>query len=202
MRDKIITLIVIATWAVGIMIIVGMNTTTTELYENISDLEYDIVNLEFDYQNNLTNLELDYKANLTALDLKWEERIKSMSYIDYSPKLKDIKSILRKDHTENEEYVYDTYNCLDYTFELIRVFKDNKIYASDVEIWYIEDGEDAAHANVVVNTSDYGLVYIEPQDDTIIYDMNLGDSYCDIVNWDCEMEITAIKSIFGTEFAE
>jgi hypothetical protein len=92
-------------------------------------------------------------------------------------------------------YDENNFNCAEYSFGLIQAFRDEKIYSC---IAWLVFNDDTAHAIVAVETFDYGIIYIEPQDDNIItYGLDKNDNYCDVVNWDCDWKIEKIKSCFS-----
>lgn len=121
---------------------------------------------------------------------------KTTREIEFNPTLKEVKRVVYEDNTEMEEFDFYDYNCVEYSYSLVNAFLEEGIYSCITEIVFIDD---SAHANVVVNTSDYGLVYIEPQDDYILTEMFVGQNYCDLVEWEgCDdtWKIQDIKTCF------
>ena len=57
------------------------------------------------------------------------------------------------------------------------------------------ENEKFGHIIIAVNTSDYGLVYVEPQSDKIIYSLEIGDDYCKKVNWNCNLIIKKYRTV-------
>ena len=134
-----------------------------------------------------------YEDEIDSLNTVHIEKMASMSAIDYTPTLSEVKNVIRNTYIENKKYDDETFNCVEFSNNLVRAFKEAKIYACVTELWFDDGG---AHALVAINIEDRGVIYIEPQDDEIIYDLKVGDDYCDKVNWDCEWEITHIKSCY------
>jgi hypothetical protein len=153
-------------------------------YLKVSE-EYELLKIEYEQQI----------ENYTQEKIQFQQKIESMSAIDYTPTLKEVKDIL-KNYEDNENYDEDYYNCVDYSQSLIKEFRENKIYACITNIYF----EDGGHANVAVETSDRGIIYIEPQGEEVIYTLNEGDDYCDKVDWYCEEDdwkIEIIKNCFN-----
>ena len=146
------------------------------------------IQLKETYEEEIKN----HESEMDNLKKIHEEKIASMSAIDYSPTLNEVMEVVRNNNIENKEYDDETFACVEFSNNLVRAFQEDKIYSCAVELWF----EDGAHALVVANTSDKGIIYIEPQDDTIIYDLNIGDDYCEKVDWDCDWTITHIKSCY------
>lgn len=148
-----------------------------------------IIKLKETYEKEIKNHEFEMD-NLKKIQ---EEKIASMSAIDYSPTFNEVMEVVKNNNIENKEYDDETFACVEFSNNLVRAFQEEKIYSCATELWF-EDG--GAHANVVVNTSDKGIIYIEPQDDMIIYDLEVGDDYCEKVDWYCNFIITHIKHCY------
>ncbi|MFA5061431.1 MAG: hypothetical protein WC494_03910 [Candidatus Pacearchaeota archaeon] len=114
------------------------------------------------------------------------------SLIEFTPSINEIRQVLKEDRIDEVTYS-DDFNCVEFSFGLMRALKDKGIYSCVA--WAVF--EDGSHALVAVNSSYYGVIYIEPQTDKIIYDLKEGDNYCDVVGWNCEWEIQKIKSCFS-----
>ena len=107
--------------------------------------------------------------------------------------LSEVKEFIKNDPTD--EYIYtDETACLDYAYTLVRHFIDHGIYACVVYILF----RDTAHTLVAVNTTQ-GVVYIEPQEDRIIYSLKIGEDYCKKLGWWCEgdMRIRRVVDCFN-----
>jgi hypothetical protein len=143
-------------------------------------------------ENKTTLLEEEIKEN----ELMYQKKILGMSAINYAPTFEEIKKVL-DNYQDRTKYHYDDYNCVDYSQNLIKEFKDNKIYSCLTTLYF--EGDDG-HALVSVDTSDKGIIYIEPQDEVFIYSLEVGDNYCDKVDWYCtdksEWKIKHLKNCF------
>ena len=83
-----------------------------------------------------------------------------------TPTLKDVKTFLRKDKTDENLYIGNSkYDCTQFSNTLVRNALKENILMCAVEINYRSD---CSHMIVAVNTSDKGLIYIEPQNDKIV----------------------------------
>ena len=159
-----------------------------------------LIILVFDSFNKFDELKELHKTEINSIETEMdslkqlqEEKIASMSAIDYTPTIIEVKKLIKNNKIENKEYDDETFNCVEFTNNLVRAFRNEKIYSCATELWFEEGG---AHAIVAIETEENGVIYIEPQDDTIIYSLKVGDDYCDKVNWDCDWEITHIKSCY------
>jgi hypothetical protein len=189
---------------VFILMIVGVFLFMLSLGLNYYDCKGNYQELSEEYENkveewNQEEIQLQSKIkslieNLSQEKVKFQSEIKSLSAIKYTPTFKEVKDIL-KNYEDNENYDDDYYNCVDYSQSLIKEFKENRIYSCMVNLYF----KDGGHALVAVETSDKGVIYIEPQGEEIIYNLNEGQDYCEIVNWYCEKDewkIEFIKSCF------
>jgi len=147
----------------------------------------------YNLKEKMNDIEDIYEDEIDSLIKMQEEKIAGMSAIDYSPTLSEVKEVIKNNKIENIEYEDETFSCVEFSNNLVKAFQEAKIYACVTELWF----EEGAHANVVVNTSDKGIIYIEPQDDTIIYNLEIGDDYCDKIDWNCEWELTHIKHCYS-----
>jgi hypothetical protein len=133
---------------------------------------------------------------LTESHNKQINQMKDLPLFNMNPTHAEVVSLVRRNKIDEVPYNEDTFNCVEYSFGLFNAFLEEKIHSCVTWIIFDVDAE-ASHAIVAVNTSDKGVIYIEPQTDKIIYEMNLGDNYCDLVNWDCDWELTKIQSCYS-----
>jgi phage pi2 protein 07 len=109
-----------------------------------------------------------------------------------APSLQILKDFIKEDDTDKMQYVEGKFECADFSYRFMMNFL-KKGYFSCVS--YVES-EDKAHAIVAVNTTDAGIVYVEPQYDKIIYDLEVGDNYCEKVNLKCYFPIKRIVDCY------
>lgn len=96
----------------------------------------------------------------------------------------EVVTFVASDRTDENEYVIGEYICWNFASD----FEANAFQQGfRVGFVYIEF-VDGAHAIVCFNTTDNGLIFIEPQDDHIVTSLTIGENYWDrnlyIVNYD------------------
>jgi hypothetical protein len=118
-------------------------------------------------------------------------RLRKLPVYDMNPTLEDVERNLEE--VSVSDLRKENYTCIEYSTTLINRFLENNIHSCYA--WLIT-GVDVGHAVVTVNTSDYGIIYIEPQTDEILFNISEGYPYCEKLNWNCNWTITQIKSCF------
>ena len=104
------------------------------------------------------------------------------------------------DDTDLHEYRDPEYTCVDFANDLVRDAMQHRIFMC---VTYLGFNDGTAHAVVEVNTTK-GIYVIEPQTDDMFpaSELHVGENYCDLVDWDCDREITKISSCFEKEVME
>jgi len=82
-------------------------------------------------------------------------------YNIWDPTYKEMENFIARDRTNENTYDINTYNCYDFTADVINNAEAENIRCAFVYILF----PDGAHALVAFNTIDRGLIYIEPQND-------------------------------------
>jgi len=98
-----------------------------------------------------------------------------------------LVEFLREDDTDKIPYSED-FNCFDYTNTLLKHAYMLGYDGCAVQLEFNDSGHMIAGFH-----TDRGFVYVEPQDDTIIYDLEVGDDYCEKVGWFCNWTIQRIR---------
>lgn len=93
-------------------------------------------------------------------------------YTIRDPTYAEIMTFIRADKTNENVYDKDTYNCYDYTRDLCENAAKQGYRVGFVYLYFKE----SAHALVCFNTTDRGLIYIEPQYDDIV-NVDVGVQY-------------------------
>lgn len=98
----------------------------------------------------------------------------------------DVLQFLKEDQTNTLIYIDDIFDCTQFTQTLIDNARAQGFIVSAVEIYWNKEGD--AHDIAAFMTSDKGIIWIEPQDDTQ-YDLNFPNGkLCSITNsndcWD------------------
>jgi hypothetical protein len=128
-------------------------------------------------------------SEVSYLSSRLEELKKQKGLVN--PSYSELVSFVAEDLTDTLVYT-DYFTCVDFSNTFVRNFR-NKGYYSCVAYVEFEKG---AHDFVAVNTTDMGVLYVEPQNDAIIYSLKVGDNYCAKVGWDCNYVIKKLSSCF------
>jgi len=168
--------------------------------ENINNLIKEKIFLEEqlnikELRYNNTSESLRICQNEKENQMNMNEKLMEQKGVNMNPTLYGIKEFLRKDKTDENKWT-DDFDCTEFSNTLIsNMINEGKMFACTTEL---EFGDSRGHIIVAVNTSDYDLLYIEPQTDRIIVgsDLRVGINYCDVVGWKCNWNITSISSCF------
>lgn len=97
------------------------------------------------------------------------------------PTLEELRAFLREDRTNEHAYIDGEkleYICTDFARDFRRNAIDHGYNVSWVSIYYtMPDGEEGAHAINAVYLADGTLVFIEPQDDGLHYELRVGGKF-------------------------
>ena len=140
----------------------------------------------------------DLKQEKSRLYEQYQSSIEKVEKMEESKLFKNITydridRFLWNDDTDDNEYIENNYTCMDYSNDVLKNAYDEGIYGCVVEM-YMDNGY--AHAIISFNTTDEGIIYVEPQSDKIMKNLEIGDDYCQKVGWNCDYEIKAIKGCF------
>jgi hypothetical protein len=102
------------------------------------------------------------KEALDALQANYDRTTAGYGYVLKDPTYRELKSFIAADRTDENEYIVDSYVCEDFSADVKVHAMQQKIRCAYVSIRFIGD---KAHAIVAFNTTDKGIVYIEPQSD-------------------------------------
>jgi hypothetical protein len=102
----------------------------------------------------------------------------SNTYNLKDPTYQEMKDFLEADNTDTKPYEIDAHTCTDFSAEVNNNAEEAGIRCAAVYIIYPKTG----HTIVAFNTTDKGLIFIEPQfDDEVI--LIIGESYAGINNY-------------------
>jgi hypothetical protein len=90
------------------------------------------------------------------------------------PSYQEMLNFIAEDKTDEHPYNVNDYNCYDFTKDVCNNASAQGIRIGDV---YLEF-PDSAHAIVCFNTTDRGLVFVEPQNDKVV-SLEIGQHYFD-----------------------
>jgi len=156
-----------------------LETTSTQLADVQKDLDTTSTKLEVttaqlararnDYDDAVSSLEIErtaaavIQATLDNLQVNFNSLTNGYGYVLKDPTYAQLRAFITADATDLNEYVNDTYVCEDYSYDVIMHALAQKIRCAYVSIRF--RGDNSGHAIVAFNTTDRGLVYIEPQSD-------------------------------------
>ena len=151
-----------------------LNTTRNTLTATQSDLK-SAQNKVSGLQSNVTGLQdnlTQARSQVAELQANMSRMSSSYSYVLNDPTYAAMESFLASDKTDQHQYILGTYVCWNYAADVIADAEKQNIRCAFV---YVEFA-DSAHAVVAFNTTDKGLVYIEPQSDEVVQ-LKLGTRY-------------------------
>ena len=162
-----------------------LNRTYNDLLENYKDLQENHSKLQSDYTLTKENLE-NVKDNLNQLkktnnELNQEIKNLKNGSTYYKPSLSSVNEFLKENDVDEREYKDEDYTCVDYTFDLMEAGKKEGFETGFVYIYLYSDNSNSAHSIAYFNTSDEGVVYVEPQTDTMLYELPKDEYYWKLV---------------------
>jgi hypothetical protein len=102
---------------------------------------------------------LSVQAELSCLQDSYDSL--ASGYVYRNPAYEEMKSFIVTDHTNLNEYKVGEYTCLDFASEVKQHAMGQNFRCALVEIEF----PGGAHALVAFDTTDHGMIYIEPQND-------------------------------------
>jgi hypothetical protein len=94
------------------------------------------------------------------------------NYVAHDPSYQEMKDFLAADVSDTKPYLQDGHICTDYTADVVNNAGQQNIRCAAVYIIYQETG----HSIVAFNTTDKGLIFVEPQYDKEVR-LVIGQSY-------------------------
>ncbi len=188
-----------------------------DLRENINAIESEYSQLKSYNQSLLENyeelerLKTNLEENLEAERAEYENLVDNFSRVKseletlkegnrfelHAPTFSEVKSFIEKDGTDLNEYDEKEFNCFDYTEQVIDHAMDEGLMSGFVRIIYRELSERGeyssktyAHALVAFDTADEEIVYVEPQNDVIMKNLEEGEYYWDLIEEYSGMDFT------------
>jgi hypothetical protein len=99
---------------------------------------------------------------LSSLQVNYDRLTAGYGYVLRDPSYQEMKDFLKQDETSEHEYLRDEYICVDFAANVKANAAKEGIRCAYVVIEYLGT---TGHAIVAFDTTDRGLVYIEPQYD-------------------------------------
>lgn len=144
-----------------------MENTTDELNAEIEEVNGLLSDVREEL--NLTNISL--QENLSEL-----EKLKSGNNYDlHDPTYNEIASFIAQDKTDEEEYIEDVFDCEQFSQQVNTNAENAGIRCAYVIIYFYDT--DAGHGIIGFNTVDQGMVYVEPQSDEWVENLEAGNDF-------------------------
>lgn len=135
-------------------------------------------------RDELTGVEADLSASIRSLEadlfnlqVNYDRLITGYGYVFKDPSYQEMKDFLARDSTSGQEYVSDEYTCVDFAADIRANAAREGFRCAYVILEYPEGG---GHTIVAFDTTDRGLVYIEPQFDWEV-EPQVGERYHECV---------------------
>jgi hypothetical protein len=120
-----------------------------------------------------------YKSGFDAGYKPATEQETSTGYALHNPTYQEMKTFLSQDNTDSKTYAEDKYVCVDFSAAVNNNAEAEGIRCAIVDIFHPEG---YGHTVVAFETTDRGLIYIEPQFDREV-ELVIGKSYSQINNF-------------------
>jgi len=120
-----------------------------------------------------------YKSGFEAGYKPIPEQETSTGYALHNPTYQEMKTFIAKDTTNSKTYEEDEYVCVDFSAAVNNNAEAEGIRCATVDIFHPEG---YGHTIVAFETTDRGLIFIEPQFDREV-ELVIGKSYSQINNF-------------------
>ncbi len=148
----------------------SLKETYSTVEENYLDLQSEMEKLTSDYEDlseNYENLQQDYQTYVEAQQYTVREKT-----------LTEVEDFLQRDTTSENEYVEEDmeYVCYHFTHDMMVNAIEEEIAVGFVYLYLDSDPDDPqseteAHSLVAFKTIDEGVVYVEPQHDAVMKEL-------------------------------
>lgn len=105
----------------------------------------------------------------------------------YRPTASELRSFIRTNDVDKNEYRKDEYDCDDFTSDLVNAAMNKGMFAGCVYIEFMDQG---AHALAAFKTLNNGVYFVEPQNDAVFPkdELQTGDAYWNTVEKFCDVD--------------
>ncbi len=138
----------------------NLNSEIEELTQNLLLLQNSFKKLNTSFQENLTELESLRNGN---------------DYNLHDPTYIEVLTFISEDQTDKISYDEETFNCQHFASIVNNNAQNIGIRCAFVLLNFYDTN--AGHAIIGFNTLDRGMVYIEPQSDDFVEDLEIGKQY-------------------------
>lgn len=167
---------------------VEIKNLKTEYDDKIGDLVDTIINHQlniFDLEENITLLTRELNTTLEKLEetnASLEEYIQEVEYLQngdrfyqHNPTYNEVALFIARDKTDEIPFDFETFDCENYALEVNNNAEEIGIRCAVVVMYF--EGTDVGHAIVGFETVDRGMVYVEPQTDDWVENLEIGNDY-------------------------
>jgi hypothetical protein len=126
-----------------------------------------------DRNRNNNNTILDLDSELTYVKSELVKARAGTKYYMHDPTFSEVEEFISQDTTNEFEYVNDTFTCKNYAQVVNNNAEELGIRCAYVVLMF----KNGSHAIVGFNTTDRGMIYIEPQEDDLILILEIGKQY-------------------------
>jgi hypothetical protein len=130
----------------------------TSYQAELASTQADLASTQITLEATLISLD-STKAELSSLQAEYD-RLAS-GYVVKDPTYEEMKDFIAKDKTDRKEYIEGRYTCVNFAADV----KKNAMEENTRCAFVIIEFPKGSHAIVAFDTTDKGLIYIEPQDD-------------------------------------
>ena len=136
--------------------------------DDLNKVQAQLMNMEAELATTQAELavretELDaVETELLNLQVNYERLTSGYGYVLRDPSYREMEDFLKQDETSEQEYLKDEYICVDFAANVKANAAKEGIRCAYVVIEYLAI---TGHAIVAFDTTDRGLIYIEPQFD-------------------------------------
>ena len=126
-------------------------------------------------QGNTTGIEIGYETGFKeGLDLGALGDYEGWGTFVRNPTHDEVLEFIEEDETDDIEYVVDEFECLDFCM----MFRNNAFKKGYISytVWIDWEGQTSGHSIIGFNTTDRGMVYLDPMLDYFV-DLGVGVDY-------------------------
>lgn len=175
----VLSLVILAGGLIALDIVIYLNSANSTFEERVGAAFRDAYDYGYAQTFNATYQEAREEAFDRGYSKGYELSLKSDSkgpvsrlVETHNPTFSELMAFLADDKTDSKQYIDGEYVCFDYAAEL-----NNNADAKGIQAAYVRlRSNDWGHAVVAFETTDKGLIYIEPQSDTQV-DLVMGKPY-------------------------
>ncbi len=155
-----------------------------EIRSDREEIREDYEELDREYHGTLDDLD-----HMRTREEELEEKLENSSTF-YTPEPDSLVS-MAEDIGIHENDWTDNYDCIQFSFDLLDELRERGVFSCPVLLYFEE--RDIGHMLLKVETTEGGTM-IEPQDNTLLEDISVGDDYCELLNWECQWIVEEIHT--------